>query len=192
MVTTLTLLQRFLFWVQTPLAIVAATGLFFSIPKTFTSGKHAQSEGSITSKLAKVDYFGAVALVRSYLCYTLSAKTDGHKDSYPCFSPLWAVVSKDPLATNCLVSDLTHNIHYHRSSYRNRTYYTHNCHEISRCSPRLHCTAGHYVRKMDGAVLLSSLCNCRTWLVTCFSRVHIDSYKCWVRYRWPSGWLVAH
>jgi hypothetical protein len=79
MVTTLTILQRFLFWVQTPLAIVAATGLFFSIPKTFTSGKHAEAEGSIASKLAKVDYFGAVVLVCSYSCCTLSAKLTSTK-----------------------------------------------------------------------------------------------------------------
>lgn len=66
---------RFLFWVQAPLALVAATGLFLSIPSSFTSGKHAGSERSIKSKLAKVDYLGAVLLIATLisLLYGLSS-----------------------------------------------------------------------------------------------------------------------
>jgi hypothetical protein len=45
---------------------VAAAGLFFSIPKSFTSGKQDGTEDTIASKLAKVDYIGAIALVYAH------------------------------------------------------------------------------------------------------------------------------
>lgn len=63
----LTALKRFLFWIQCPLALVAGVGIFFSIPKSFTSGKHSNAEGSIRAKLAKIDYLGAFTLVRFLL-----------------------------------------------------------------------------------------------------------------------------
>jgi hypothetical protein len=55
--------QRFLFWIQAPLAVLAGIGIFFSIPKSFTSGHKDVGEQSITTKLAKIDYLGAVVLV---------------------------------------------------------------------------------------------------------------------------------
>ncbi len=55
-------MQRFLFWVQTPLALVFGTGIFFSIPKSFISGQE-NGQGSIAAKLGRIDYLGAVALV---------------------------------------------------------------------------------------------------------------------------------
>jgi hypothetical protein len=55
--------QRFLFWIQIPLAIMAGTGIFFSIPSSFTTGHKEVREQSIATKLAKIDYLGAVILV---------------------------------------------------------------------------------------------------------------------------------
>ena len=62
--------QRFLFWIQTPLAIMAGIGIFFSIPKSFTSGYKEGGPQSIATKLAKIDYLGAVTLVGAFFpCY---------------------------------------------------------------------------------------------------------------------------
>jgi len=55
--------QRFLFWIQAPLAVLAGIGIFFSIPKSFTSGRKNVGEQSIATKLAKIDYLGAAVLV---------------------------------------------------------------------------------------------------------------------------------
>lgn len=55
--------QRFLFWIQTPLAVIAGIGIFLSIPKSFTSGYKEGGEQSVATKLAKIDYLGAVTLV---------------------------------------------------------------------------------------------------------------------------------
>jgi hypothetical protein len=60
----LTMVQRFLFWVQSPLAILFGVGIFFSIPSSFTSGQDGDADTSISSKLANIDYLGALTLVR--------------------------------------------------------------------------------------------------------------------------------
>ena len=56
--------QRALFWMQTPLALVAGLCLFFSIPKTFTAGTVSLDKQSLGQKLARVDYAGAILLVK--------------------------------------------------------------------------------------------------------------------------------
>jgi len=48
-------------WIQGPLSLISGLGLFFSIPKTFSGGE--EGEGSISAKLARIDYFGAFTLV---------------------------------------------------------------------------------------------------------------------------------
>lgn len=53
---------RFLFLIQGPLGVLGGIGIYFSIPKSFTSGQK-MTEGSITSKLANIDYLGAITLV---------------------------------------------------------------------------------------------------------------------------------
>ncbi|KAH6722540.1 major facilitator superfamily domain-containing protein [Leptodontidium sp. MPI-SDFR-AT-0119] len=61
---------RFLFWVQSPMSIVFGTGIFFSIPGSFTSGHEGSGEGSILQKLGRIDYLGAGTLTTS-LCLFL-------------------------------------------------------------------------------------------------------------------------
>ena len=53
---------RFLFWIQAPLGLISGIALFFSIPSSFTSGK-AVGQGSVWTKLARIDYLGAFTLV---------------------------------------------------------------------------------------------------------------------------------
>ncbi|KAM3076556.1 hypothetical protein ACMFMG_007364 [Clarireedia jacksonii] len=59
---------RFLFLIQGPLGILAGMGIYFSIPKSFTSSQK-MAEGSITSKLAKIDYLGAIALISTIVLF---------------------------------------------------------------------------------------------------------------------------
>jgi MFS family permease len=59
-------LQRFLMWIQGPLSLISGMGVFFSIPTTFTGGE--EGEGTISAKLARIDYLGAFTLV----CFLLS------------------------------------------------------------------------------------------------------------------------
>jgi hypothetical protein len=43
--------------------MMAGAALFFSIPRSFTSGKNDADQGSVMAKLAKIDYLGSIALV---------------------------------------------------------------------------------------------------------------------------------
>jgi len=54
---------RFLFWIQAPLGMLAGIGLFLSIPSSFTNGQKSDENTSVWSKLAKIDYLGALTLV---------------------------------------------------------------------------------------------------------------------------------
>lgn len=56
---------RFLFWIQAPLAMIAGTVLFFSIPSSFTLGQKF-GKSSIWAKLARIDYAGALLLVSMF------------------------------------------------------------------------------------------------------------------------------
>ncbi|PQE04774.1 major facilitator superfamily transporter protein [Rutstroemia sp. NJR-2017a BBW] len=59
---------RFLFLIQGPLGVLAGIGIYFSIPKSFTSGQKV-AEGSIASKLANIDYLGAITLVSTIVLF---------------------------------------------------------------------------------------------------------------------------
>lgn len=48
------------------MALVAGLGIFFSIPKPFTSGQKGAEDTSVLSKLARIDYLGAVTLVSAH------------------------------------------------------------------------------------------------------------------------------
>jgi hypothetical protein len=61
----LILLQRPLFGAQGPLGLIFGIGIFFSIPKSFTSGQKGAGEGTIMAKLSRIDYLGAVTLVHT-------------------------------------------------------------------------------------------------------------------------------
>lgn len=70
-------MQRFLFWIQSPLAVVFGAGLFLSIPASFTSGQGSAGGGSLLQKLGRIDYLGATTLVR-----TLASRSC-HNADYP-------------------------------------------------------------------------------------------------------------
>lgn len=48
---------------QTPFVLVAGATVFFSIPKSFTSGQQGSDKETIRQKVANIDYIGAVTLV---------------------------------------------------------------------------------------------------------------------------------
>ncbi|KAG0646912.1 Efflux pump [Hyphodiscus hymeniophilus] len=60
---------RPLFGVQSPLALIFGVALFFSIPKSFTSGHKNAGEGSIGAKLARIDYLGAFLLTGTIVSF---------------------------------------------------------------------------------------------------------------------------
>ncbi|KAF7898310.1 hypothetical protein EAF00_004756 [Botryotinia globosa] len=60
---------RALFLFQSPLAILSGIGIYFSIPKSFTSGQKSVDGASITSKLAKIDYLGSLFLVTTIILF---------------------------------------------------------------------------------------------------------------------------
>lgn len=68
-------MQRFLFWVQTPFALIFGTGIFFSIPRSFTSGQE-DGQGSIAAKLRRIDYLGAISLVSDVSWFAVGHTTN--------------------------------------------------------------------------------------------------------------------
>ncbi|QSZ36515.1 hypothetical protein DSL72_006395 [Monilinia vaccinii-corymbosi] len=60
---------RSLFLFQSPLAIISGIGIYFSIPRTFTSGQKGVGGGSIAFKLAKIDYLGSLFLVTTTILF---------------------------------------------------------------------------------------------------------------------------
>jgi hypothetical protein len=97
-----------MFWIQSPLALTFGVGIFFSIPSHFTSGQ--KDDGSfILDKLARVDYLGAITLVRllaSRSC-TMLISVDHH--NMPLL--IRPIITKNSLGTNrrlCLSPDLLH------------------------------------------------------------------------------------
>lgn len=55
---------RALFAVQVPAGLIAGLGVYFAIPKSFSSGQGGK-EATVKEKLKKIDYLGAVVLVGS-------------------------------------------------------------------------------------------------------------------------------
>lgn len=72
---------RALFWMQAPVSIIAGTILLFAIPHDFTTGKKQDPSHSILTRLATLDYLGAVTLVRSPFLALKSATSARYTDT---------------------------------------------------------------------------------------------------------------
>ncbi|KAI1093135.1 MFS general substrate transporter [Rostrohypoxylon terebratum] len=59
---------RFLFWIQVPLSLLAGFAIFLSIPASFSSS-HRAKEGSLATKLKRIDYPGAVLLTSTVVLF---------------------------------------------------------------------------------------------------------------------------
>ncbi|KAI1336542.1 MFS general substrate transporter [Xylariaceae sp. FL0016] len=59
---------RALFWIQTPLSLLAGSGVFFSIPSSFTSGQTSTADPWST-KLKRIDYLGAFFLATTIVLF---------------------------------------------------------------------------------------------------------------------------
>ncbi|KAF2671771.1 putative major facilitator superfamily transporter [Microthyrium microscopicum] len=68
---------RALFWVQTPLSMLAGAGLMLSIPPTLSANSTTkdQQQAPMLQRLAKVDYLGALLLVLSTVSLLLGLST---------------------------------------------------------------------------------------------------------------------
>ncbi|KAH9900251.1 MFS general substrate transporter [Xylariomycetidae sp. FL2044] len=62
---------RVLFWIQTPVAVLAGLGLFFSVPATLSSSA-VQPKGTLKDKLRRIDYLGAVVLTGTIVLFLIS------------------------------------------------------------------------------------------------------------------------
>ncbi|GAB7342488.1 hypothetical protein MBLNU457_g0684t1 [Dothideomycetes sp. NU457] len=61
---------RALFWLQTPVSIIAGIMLFIAMPRKFALGK--EDKGSMLSQLGRLDYFGALSLTASIVLFLFS------------------------------------------------------------------------------------------------------------------------
>ncbi|RAL66107.1 hypothetical protein DID88_005764 [Monilinia fructigena] len=82
---------RSLFLFQSPLAIVSGIGVYFSIPKSFTSGQKSVGGGSISSKLAEIDYFGSLFLVTTIILF-LYGLSSPKVEWLPIFSSILTLI----------------------------------------------------------------------------------------------------
>lgn len=66
---------RWLFLGQAPIALLGGAALLLSIPSTFTTGKQDESKEPTLTRLAKLDYIGAISLTASIVLvlYSLGA-----------------------------------------------------------------------------------------------------------------------
>ncbi|KAI9736626.1 MAG: hypothetical protein M1834_000830 [Cirrosporium novae-zelandiae] len=63
---------RAVFWIQSPLALVAGMGILFAIPKTFVTGPSGPDKRSLRKRLAKIDYLGMITLTTSIILLLFS------------------------------------------------------------------------------------------------------------------------
>ncbi|KAK5019853.1 hypothetical protein LTR16_001692 [Cryomyces antarcticus] len=63
---------RALFWMQSPMALMAGICLLFSIPTSFTAGKGNDGKYSMLQRIARIDYIGAVTLTSSLVLLLLA------------------------------------------------------------------------------------------------------------------------
>ncbi|KAI0473019.1 major facilitator superfamily domain-containing protein [Xylariaceae sp. FL0804] len=59
---------RALFWIQVPFALLAGLGVFLALPGSFKSS-HGSKEGSLSTKLKRIDYLGAVFLAATVVLF---------------------------------------------------------------------------------------------------------------------------
>ncbi|KAK2004145.1 major facilitator superfamily transporter [Colletotrichum falcatum] len=95
---------RVLFALQTPLALGAALGAFWSIPKTFSSD-HETKARSTSQKLARIDYAGAFVLVLTIVLflYGLSGEIEPRSLILSALSLLLFIFIEFKLATDPII-----------------------------------------------------------------------------------------
>lgn len=154
-------------WVQAPLATFFCLGVFFSIPTTFTTGGE-EEDGSIREKLAKIDYLGAVVLVRIILSRDFeNSLTMIYLGYLTCTVPLWVVISPNPVYSGCYFSYHIYWICVHRILRSSRPNYPHHGFEVTRGSSLLYCTARSNDLAMDRSVLRARLCSLGPRMESC-------------------------
>jgi hypothetical protein len=123
-------------WIQGPLSLISGLGIFFSIPKTFTGGD--EGEGSISAKLARIDYLGTVALVFLLSDVEFRMLTFAGHVRGPL--PVWSLLAKDSVYSDSCIYIPSRWIHCHRVLRGQDSNYSHYCSEepwgasILRCS----------------------------------------------------------
>ena len=98
--------------------LVFGIGIYFSIPKSFTSGQRGAGEGSVFARLARMDYPGAITLVR-FLSFLRRKLT--FPDNIPLPISFWTRMAKSSLDTNCHLCPTSHRLRLHRALRSSRS-----------------------------------------------------------------------
>ncbi|EHK26544.1 uncharacterized protein TRIVIDRAFT_52486 [Trichoderma virens Gv29-8] len=98
---------RPLFWFQTPLAVIAGTGLYLSLPDSMSSPSTDQDGKAtpLSRKLASIDYLGAILLTLTIVLFLYSLAGDIHPVPLilSAFSLLAFVIAEFRLASNPII-----------------------------------------------------------------------------------------
>lgn len=165
-----------MFWIQTPLAVIAGIGIFFSIPKHFTSGPKKADGESIISKLFKIDYLGAISLV----CYSLvfgKLITDMTADLSNCPLPFRPLMASNSMASHNHLPYPLPSFRLQRNISGQRPDHPSLSPQITWRTAKLHRPDGNHGIKMDGALLHTSLLAQYQRLEPSLSRKHSSSHK---------------
>jgi predicted MFS family arabinose efflux permease len=89
---------RWLFLGQAPIALLGGAGLLLSLPSTFTTGDQEDSKVPTLSRLAKLDYVGAISLTASIVLVLYSLGAPRHIPLPPLImAPFEVYIASDPI-----------------------------------------------------------------------------------------------
>lgn len=176
-----------MFWIQAPAALVLGPLLFLMIPMSQKQG--SLKEQSILQRLARVDYMGALTLVRlSHRCPKLTDPIDRFRCPPARES---GITDHSHLATSCLLGGF-HGVHLDRIALDTRTCHSDSTPTDTQCIVDLHLGSWSDDGSLVRSVFHACLCHGRPWMVSCISWTDSSPHKCWV---WLGGItcrLVTH
>lgn len=175
---------------------MAGVGIFFSIPKSFTSGSDnaTATDKTFAQKLAGIDYVGAITLVSCFRYWvnpipaSLTHILGLNNSSFP----LWPLLPESPLGANCHLWCHAHHLHPKREFCCAGSDHPSVSPEISWCIALMSCDIRVNGCKMDGSLLFTSLRNFSTWMVTSIGGIHPYSYELRICLWWYVGRVISH
>ena len=170
--------QRPLFGAQGPLGLIFGIGIFFGIPKSFTSGQRGAGEYNIVAKLAKIDYLGAALLV-GFPSHP-HRKTAHCSDCHNHLLPLRPFIPKSAVDSYHCLRTAPSPIRLHRAQSSVRANHSGHSAEVEGCASLMHCSTRHHDGSMDGSLLHTCLCHCRSRLVSSFRRLNSYPNESWI------------
>jgi len=182
---------RALFWLQMPIAVVSGITLFTFMPGDF--GKTKNDGSGVLSRLAKLDYFGAVSLVRFDGIIVTCVLADGHTDCGHHFHAVCALITQRHTDfANRHIDHCPGDFYSERDLRRQRSDHSSHPTQVSRIAIHMSQHSRIHDVSMDRPVLFSHLRHSSTRLVSRNSRIHPHPHKPWLRNRWSARRLATH